>query len=66
MVAGQPVTILLVEDDEIDAEAIKRAFHKNKVANNIISAKDGIEALDHLRGTNGEKSFHVHISFCWI
>lgn len=53
MVAGLPVTILLVEDDEIDAEAINRAFHKNKVANNIVNARDGIEALDHLRGTNG-------------
>ncbi len=51
---GESVTILLVEDDEIDAEAIIRAFRKNKIANEIVNASDGLEALDHLRGTNGK------------
>ena len=44
------VTVLLVEDDEIDAEAIKRAFKKARIANPIINASDGIEALQMLRG----------------
>ena len=54
MVEGETVTILLVEDDEIDAEAIRRAFAKNKVANPLVVATDGLDALDHLRGKNGK------------
>lgn len=47
------VSILLVEDDEVDAELVVRAFRKLKIANPIVMAKDGIEALAHLRGLNG-------------
>ena len=54
MVHGETVTILLVEDDEIDAEAIERAFKKHKVANPLVLAKDGIEALEYLRGEGGK------------
>lgn len=46
------VTILLVEDDDVDADAIKRAFLKARIANPIIVAKDGIEALAILQGTH--------------
>lgn len=54
MVHGETVTILLVEDDEIDAEAIERAFKKHKVANPLVLAKDGIDALEYLRGEGGK------------
>lgn len=47
------VSILLVEDDEVDAELVVRAFRKLKIANPIVIAKDGIDALSHLRGENG-------------
>lgn len=47
------VTILLVDDDEIDAMAVKRSFRDLKIANPIVEAHDGIEALDMLRGQNG-------------
>ena len=43
------VTILLVEDDAIDVEAIQRGFRKNKIANPFLVARDGIEALEILR-----------------
>lgn len=43
------VTILLIEDDEVDVEAVRRGFRKNKIANPFIVAKDGIEALTLLR-----------------
>jgi len=48
-----PLTVLLVEDDEIDVEAIRRSFKKLKIANPIKNAKDGVEALGILRGIDG-------------
>jgi len=46
----QPVHILLVEDDEVDAEAIVRAFRKQKIQHPITIVPDGFEALKVLRG----------------
>jgi len=42
------VEILLVEDNPNDAELIIRALKKNKLANNVLVAEDGVEALDSL------------------
>ena len=47
------VTILLVEDDDIDVMNLKRSFTKLKIANPMLVANDGLEALDILRGQNG-------------
>ncbi len=44
------VTVLLVEDDEVDVQAVQRAFIKSKIANPIVVAKNGLEALQILRG----------------
>jgi CheY-like chemotaxis protein len=49
----RPLTILLVEDDDGDAKAVQRAFASANIANPIIRAIDGIDALDILRGRNG-------------
>jgi CheY-like chemotaxis protein len=42
------VTILLVEDDEVDVKALRWAFDKLKIANPLVIARDGVEALDLL------------------
>jgi CheY-like chemotaxis protein len=46
---GRQVNILLVEDDEIEAEAVIRSFQKHALPNPITVAQDGIEALGILR-----------------
>lgn len=46
---AQGATILLVEDDDVDAEAVERAFRKAKIANPIVRAVDGVDALARLR-----------------
>lgn len=40
--------ILLVEDDDIDAMAVERAFRNNRILNEIVRAKDGAEGLEKL------------------
>jgi len=52
---GKTVTILLVEDDRVDAMAIKRSFRDLKIANPVVEARNGIEALEWLRGENGRE-----------
>ena len=47
------VNLLLVEDDEVDIQGLKRAFAKSRIGNPITVARDGIEALEFLRGENG-------------
>jgi len=43
------VSILLVEDDKVDAEGVTRAIRKQKIANRIVHVQNGLEAIDALR-----------------
>lgn len=47
--AGQPIEVLLVEDDPGDVLLIREAFEYNKVHNNLNVVSDGEQALDYLR-----------------
>jgi CheY-like chemotaxis protein len=51
---AKTVNLLLVDDDEVDVQGLKRAFIRSKIGNPITVARDGIEALEILRGTNGK------------
>jgi len=44
-------TILLVEDNADDEELTIRALKKNNVTNDLVVARDGVEALDYVFGT---------------
>lgn len=41
--------ILLVEDDAIDREGVRRAFTRHKVINPLYVVRDGLEAMEYLR-----------------
>ncbi len=45
---GEPITILLVEDDPAHAEIVRRNFEKSRIANHLIHVSDGQAALDYL------------------
>ncbi len=49
--------ILLVEDNPDDEKLTLRALHKSNIANEIVVAHDGVEALDYLFAT-GQYSDH--------
>ncbi len=52
---NDPITILLVEDDEVDIINVKRAFKKNEIENQLLVANNGIEALTLLHSLSEKK-----------
>jgi two-component system response regulator len=52
--------ILLVEDNPDDEALTLRAFAKNKVANTVVVARDGVEALEYLFATGAYADRDVH------
>jgi len=48
MTEYEQVEILLVEDNETDAEMTIRALRRKNLANNLVWVKDGAEALDFI------------------
>lgn len=50
MVASE-MTILIIEDDDIDADSMRRAITRQRIANRVVRARDGEEGLEVLRAT---------------
>jgi CheY-like chemotaxis protein len=53
-----PVTIIMVEDDEGHARLIERNIRRSGVNNEIVPFATGTEALAHLFGSDGSGSQH--------
>lgn len=45
---GEPVVVLLVEDNEAHAELVMHSFEDHRIANKIYHVSDGEEAIDYL------------------
>ncbi|MCX6901518.1 MAG: response regulator [Verrucomicrobia bacterium] len=50
---GEPIVILLVEDEEAHAEIVRRNFESCRMANRLMHVADGQAALDYLYQRNG-------------
>ena len=50
---GEPIVILLVEDDAAHAEIVRRNFQDCRLANTLMHVTDGQAALDYLYRQNG-------------
>ena len=57
---NKAVTILVVDDDQVDVMAVKRAFRQCDLSNHIIVASDGMDALQKMRdGASVRKPYLV-------
>ncbi len=50
------VTILLVDDDDVDVRLVQRALKKQNITNPMIVARDGVEALAVLKGSDDRQA----------
>ena len=53
--------ILLVEDNPDDEALTLRALKKNNIKNQVIVARDGVEALDYLLGTGAHAGRNLNV-----
>ena len=53
------MSVLLVEDDDIDRKALKRTFERYAIDCMITEARDGIEGLEILRGEHQHTSLKL-------
>jgi len=50
MVVQEEINFLLIEDDDLDVQNLQRAFKKNNINYHLYVAKNGVEALEMIRG----------------
>jgi len=54
-VTTETVSIMIVDDDEIDVRAIQRGLLQQRIVNPVYIASDGRQGLEMLRGENGHR-----------
>ncbi|MBT1449953.1 response regulator [Glaciecola sp. XM2] len=52
-------TLFVIDDDDVDFKLLKYEFEKRKIINNIVRAKDGIDALEKLANNEVSKPFLI-------
>lgn len=50
------VTVLLVDDDDVDVMSVERAFKVHHIKNPLVKAVNGLAALELLRGERRSKN----------
>lgn len=50
------IHVLVVDDDEVDVESLRRSFTRRRIANPVHVASDGVVALQMLRGESGHRT----------
>jgi len=53
--------IMVVEDNQDDLDLTLRAFAKNNILNEIVIARDGVEALDYLFATGAHQGRDLRV-----
>ncbi len=53
------ISILLVEDDDIDAMGVLRAFKKSQISNEVIRARDTFQATEILKNGDVSKPYII-------
>lgn len=61
MTERPPLSILLVDDDDVAAEAVVRGLRKQGAEHPIVVAEDGAAALDVMRGSKGARIVRPYI-----
>lgn len=49
------VTLFIIEDDDFDYKSMERVLREMNLSNPIVRAKDGLDALEVLRGEKGRE-----------
>ncbi|MGD2119874.1 MAG: response regulator [Chromatiales bacterium] len=52
------LTVFLVDDDDVACESVSRSFRKHNIPFPIVTAEDGVEALQVLRGQHHSKQLN--------
>ena len=56
--------ILLIEDNSSDVDLTIRALERGRIANQVVVARDGKEALDYLWGEGAHAGRDISESLC--